>query len=134
MKTYRITRIAIPALALIAWLLTPQTAHCFYSASTGRWSNRDPVGEPGFDANRSRPTNVLKSGPNQYLFLVNDPLDHLDPDGLYTRVSTKVWITADPYTVDSLACSAMCRMLGLAWGNFFTPERLSSYGRKQQPS
>ena len=47
MKTYHMTRIAIPALALIAWLLAPQTAHCFYNASTGRWLSRDPISENG---------------------------------------------------------------------------------------
>jgi hypothetical protein len=43
------TRIAVPALALMAWLLVPQTAHCFYNASTGRGLSRDPIGEIGGD-------------------------------------------------------------------------------------
>jgi hypothetical protein len=52
MKTNTITKSATPALLLIAWLLLPQTAHCFYNASTGRWLSRDPAGEPGSDGNQ----------------------------------------------------------------------------------
>jgi hypothetical protein len=43
MKTNTITKSTTPALLLIVWLLVPQTAHCFYSASTGRWLTRDPL-------------------------------------------------------------------------------------------
>jgi hypothetical protein len=31
------TRAAIPTVALIVWLLSPQTAHCFYNPSTGNY-------------------------------------------------------------------------------------------------
>ena len=47
MKTYHLTRIAMPAVVLIAWLLAPQSAHCFYNPSTGRWLSRDPVADAG---------------------------------------------------------------------------------------
>jgi RHS repeat-associated protein len=40
----------------------------FYNPSTGRWLNRDPLGELG--------------GKNLYAFCINSPIDTIDPDGL----------------------------------------------------
>jgi hypothetical protein len=56
MKTSNVIRPATLALALVAWLLLPQTVHSFYNPSTGRWLSRDPIAEPGFElmANRSQ--------------------------------------------------------------------------------
>ena len=54
MKTYRTARTAVPALAILAWLLVPQTAQCFYNPSTGKWMSRDPVKEQGFRITGSR--------------------------------------------------------------------------------
>ena len=68
MKTHHLTRIAIPAVALIAWLLAPQTAHCFYNTSTGRWISRDPLGEVG--------------GKHLYGFVRNHPVKGVDRLGL----------------------------------------------------
>ena len=68
------TRIAIPALALIAWLLATQTALCFYNASTGRWLSRDPIGEQG--------------GVNLYQFVRNSTVDRTDRLGLDINVIT----------------------------------------------
>ena len=42
-------------------------AQAFYNPNTGRWLNRDPIGERG--------------GPNLYGFVSNDPIDALDSDG-----------------------------------------------------
>jgi hypothetical protein len=47
MKTQVMSRAVVPALAVTAWLLLPQTAHCFYNPSTGRWLSRDPIEESG---------------------------------------------------------------------------------------
>jgi hypothetical protein len=41
------TKPTLAALSLIAWLMLPQTAHCLYNPSTGRWLSRDPIGEKG---------------------------------------------------------------------------------------
>jgi hypothetical protein len=68
MKTNTITRTAAPALFLIAWLLLPQTAQCFYNPSTGRWLSRDPIGEKG--------------GPSLHGFVLNDAVGHMDYLGL----------------------------------------------------
>jgi hypothetical protein len=64
MKTYIMTKAAIPVAVLVAWLLAPQTAHCFYNPSTGRWISRDPTEEKG--------------GINLYVFVSNCPNGNLD--------------------------------------------------------
>ena len=67
MKYHITTRTGTSALALIAWLVLPQTAHCFYNSSNGRWLSRDPVGEKG--------------GKNLYTFVGNQALTYADRDG-----------------------------------------------------
>jgi hypothetical protein len=67
MRTFTITTTVTPTLALIAWLLVPQTAHCFYNSSTGRWINRDPLQERG--------------GANIYSFIGNSPMNAVDYNG-----------------------------------------------------
>ena len=67
MKSFSITRTITPTFALIAWLLVPQTAHCFYNPSTGRWLSRDPVEELG--------------GLNLCGFVGNQPINKTDRDG-----------------------------------------------------
>jgi hypothetical protein len=68
MKTHITIGFTTPAIALVAWLL-PQTAHCFYNPSTGRWLNRDPIGERG--------------GKNLHAFAGNSPLVGIDLLGLW---------------------------------------------------
>jgi hypothetical protein len=75
MKTHRITRVAASALALILWLLLPQTAHCFYNPSTGRWISRDPSQEAG--------------GKNLYGFVANSVVDSVDKNGLDTYLCNR---------------------------------------------
>jgi uncharacterized protein RhaS with RHS repeats len=68
MKLHLMTKAEIPALGLITWLLVPQTAHCFYNPSTGRWLSRDPIYEAG--------------GLNLCSFVGNTPTTTIDPHGL----------------------------------------------------
>jgi hypothetical protein len=68
MKTNTITKTVAPALLLIACLLLPQTAQCFYNPSTGRWLSRDPLAERG--------------GKNLYVLLRSDPVNSVDARGL----------------------------------------------------
>jgi hypothetical protein len=72
MKTNTITKTAAPTVLLIACLLLPQTAHCFYNPSTGRWLSRDPIGEKG--------------GNNLYALVRNRPVTALDLLGLSYRI------------------------------------------------
>ena len=61
--------------------------YLYYNPNTGRWPNRDPLGEKGFEtALRTKrcflcKTAELLEGPNLYAFVANDPLDYVDTDG-----------------------------------------------------
>jgi hypothetical protein len=68
MKPRTLTRTAAPVFLLLAWLLLPQTAHCFYNPSTGRWLSRDPTGE--------------LDGASVYEFCRNVPTTYIDENGL----------------------------------------------------
>lgn len=54
-------------LVLIPLLVLPQSSHAFYNPSTGRWLNRDPIGEKG--------------GRNLYRAMANRPVLVVDPTG-----------------------------------------------------
>jgi hypothetical protein len=62
---------------LTAFLLWPVVGHCFYNPSTGRWLNRDPVGESG--------------GLNTGAFLANAVNSRIDPRGLE---QFEIWASA----------------------------------------
>lgn len=105
MKTHLASRAAIPTVALSAWLLVPETAHCFYNPSTGKWISRDPIGEAGFQlvqrgtkaaplasAVVSEPVGrslkrdlVAESEENPYHFARNSAVNLVDILGLITR-------------------------------------------------
>jgi RHS repeat-associated protein len=53
----------------------------YYNPSTGRWLNRDPLGEAGFELLRQRQPNLLGDGPNLYAFVHNNAVDYFDIDG-----------------------------------------------------
>jgi RHS repeat-associated protein len=64
----------------------------FYDPNLARWLNRDPIGEPGFEAvRRINPWGGIRSGglpaelsqgPNLYTFVRNNPANFVDPLGL----------------------------------------------------
>jgi RHS repeat-associated protein len=56
----------------------------------GKWLNRDPLGEPGFEELRRRKSNVFGDGPNLYAFVGNAPVNRIDAFGL-TRVESMAW-------------------------------------------
>jgi len=103
MKTIRI--IAIVVIAILALTGTSQAKYVddkadlvyfgyrYYSPTLGRWLNRDPLGEPGFNVIRrvaegkTKPGRLtvgaeLIAGPNLYEFVVNAPVGNIDPLGL----------------------------------------------------
>jgi RHS repeat-associated protein len=53
-----------------------------YDPHLQRWLNRDPLGEPGFEAIRRPLVNENADGPNLYTFVLNDPLNEVDYLGL----------------------------------------------------
>jgi hypothetical protein len=74
-------------------------ALAFYNPGQGRWMSRDPVDEVGFVVSNSgrqpamenksdeelytgRPVNRAPRELNRYGFVLNDPIDHIDPLGL----------------------------------------------------
>ena len=57
----------------------------FYDPGTGRFLNRDPIGELGFRVLHCQKQRNRLAG-NLYVFVVNDPNDKIDPIGL-----TDIW-------------------------------------------
>ncbi len=55
-----------------------------YKTLSGRsgWPSRDPIGEPGFELLRGKQASVSAGEPNRNLFIKNNPLQNIDPDGL----------------------------------------------------
>ena len=54
-----------------------------YSPTLGRWPNRDPIGEFGFETLRRQRTRGFASAGNLYGFVNNNPLNSFDVFGLY---------------------------------------------------
>ena len=81
MKTPKQSRWAL--ITLLAWLAATPAAHAFYNQSTGRWLNRDPIGELGFETPRLKRTRGFASAGNLYGFVSNNPLNSFDVFGLY---------------------------------------------------
>ena len=94
--------IAKAALVLIAWLLLPQTAQCFYNPSTGRWISRDPIEEGG--------------SKNLYCFAENRPVIAFDLDGRMTLWEFPKELPASPTTGPYAGYD------GLTWFNAFEPD------------
>jgi len=76
---------------LLLVLLTTQAALAYYSPSTGRWPNRDPLGDQPFLREQSKgKTWQVQQHLNEqaklpgYLFVRNDPVGVIDCSGLKT--------------------------------------------------
>ena len=54
-----------------------------YNSSAGRWLNRDPLGEPGFELLNDERGVLVGDLPNPYVFVHNDSIDNFDRLGLY---------------------------------------------------
>jgi hypothetical protein len=94
--------------AIIFALLTAQIASAYYCPSTGKWLNRDPLGEPG-SANLRAATVAPRvgqvvsqvsvppsrwidrsEGKNVYVFTGNDGINHWDNLGLFVTVNNPI--------------------------------------------
>jgi RHS repeat-associated protein len=83
----------------------------YYEATSGRWLNRDPIGETG--------------GANLYGFVVNQPLAFVDPDGRKCVVSRKgqrrALVTCDECADKLEDVADMVRMELLDYENWLMP-------------
>ncbi len=59
----------------------------YYDPDTGRWPNRDPLGEPGFEALRGGEIDLLGDGQNLYQFVKNNPVTWIDLLGLKRQLT-----------------------------------------------
>jgi RHS repeat-associated protein len=75
-----------------------------YKPSIGRWTNRDPLGEPGFELLRHQSPSVLGNGPNRYLFSGNDPIGKIDPLGLWYDTVTNYMLNCARLPKDRCKC------------------------------
>lgn len=101
-------------LVLVLMELIGSSTQAFYDASVGRWLNRDPLGERGFEAYHERndlgtgAKAELHAGVNLYQFVANHPTIAIDPDG---RAAVIVIAVGGGVVVVSVAClvSPPCR-------------------------
>ena len=61
---------------------TEDDKYLFRDLRDGRWPNRDPLGELGFETLRDRSPNPLGDDPNLYAFVGNNPIGNTDFLGL----------------------------------------------------
>ena len=80
MSTMKTIRVLL--LLALSWLTLPASVSAFYNPSTGRWLNRDPLGETGFEKLRKRRASRLGDGPNPYHFTRNNAVARFDRLGL----------------------------------------------------
>jgi RHS repeat-associated protein len=81
----------------------------YYNPSTGRWVNRDPIGESGFDLLHAERGSLVGDGPNLYEFSRNRPIDRYDRNGLTAPPGYEVWGTKFP---DGPCCHDRCNNEG----------------------
>jgi RHS repeat-associated protein len=98
------------------WLPTPGLyyyGYRFYEPNLQRWVNRDPLGEPGFEAVRNEvalhvrqriPPAEIYEGPNLYRFSANDAVNTYDATGLMLVPCPVPW---------NLLCAEKCFFRGL---------------------
>ena len=84
------------AITLFLFLWTAQTASAFYSPNLQRWVNRDPIGERGFELTRRASSRKHSDGTGSYVFIENDPVNRLDPWGLFSLGIS--WVEKVPCT------------------------------------
>ena len=76
----RIRQITVAVAVL--WCVTTFQAHGFYNPTAGRWPNRDPINELGFQLlSHSRQKFNLEEEKQLYGFVHNDPMNQVDADG-----------------------------------------------------
>jgi hypothetical protein len=102
-------------------LLTAQIASAYYCPSTGRWPNRDPLGDWAFlrgqltgKALRFQQNLIEQSLLPSYLFVANDPIDNEDFFGLKILQDMN-WQTA---TCTAVCCNGISHTFTARWYGF----------------
>jgi RHS repeat-associated protein len=105
------------------------TLYRAYSADLGRWLNRDPIGEPGFEMLRKAHRNAgglfreesltFADGPNLYFYGANNPVSESDPFGLTTKAECDAQYEQDCDVCRNMkgsgAKKAACWAKAMAW-------------------
>jgi hypothetical protein len=114
------------ALFLAVLLALVSTAHAFYDPTTGRWLNRDPLGEEAFLQKELRGTSFeeqerlqSESFKHPYRFVDNVPLNKLDPFGLavvgvygFGPADTLLWMPTSNRHITAIANATGGRAFG----------------------
>jgi RHS repeat-associated protein len=91
------------SLTLVILLAATHLASAFYDPSLGRWLNRDPIGDSGFDAIRAHASSLLVDDHNRHRFVSNNPINNNDYLGL-AAVPAGTCSGATPLNNDSAEC------------------------------
>ena len=92
MKQIRQLHRLLPFLALAASL---QLTLGYYDPAAQRWINRDPIGEPGFEARVDRQSD-REATFNRHTFVGNHPVSQWDATGLAVGIPGKVFFLPCP--------------------------------------
>ena len=101
MKPFKL-KLAATFTALIL-LSAGQLASAFYDPCLGRWVNRDPLGESGFDVIRAHSSSVLIDDHNLHRLVSNNPINNNDYMGL-AAVPSGTCSGATPLNNNSAEC------------------------------
>jgi RHS repeat-associated protein len=91
------------SLIISVFLCAAQLVSAFYDPSLGRWINRDPIGDSGFDAIREQATSLLVDNLNRHRLVSNNPVNNIDYMGL-AAVPSGTCSGATPLNNNSAEC------------------------------
>lgn len=74
---------------LLVLLVCALPARAFYDPGLGRWINRDPLGESGYESLRRPDSISMHGGAELYVFVQNNPVKAIDPMGLAIWLCTR---------------------------------------------
>ena len=96
-------------LALLGLTWLPHLASAHYDPSLQRWINRDPIGEAGFEKLRGRVAAGSAAGANSYAYILNNPVNEVDPLGL------QIVAPPPPVVVNPVVPTFVCFYLGTSF-------------------
>ena len=109
------SRFVVVAIAVVCFAPMVQA---YFDPTIGRWANRDPIGEPGFQqVSKAVKGRTVRADANLYMFVHNQPVNKIDPLGLDVWVCTNPafrWLpgTRHAYFWDDTGAGRSCSMQG----------------------